>query len=532
MKQFAELYNLLDETTKTSEKVAAMAGYFSSALPGDAAWAVYFLSGRKPRQIVPNRKLVEWAIQEAGIPEWLFAESYDTVGDMAETITLLLLEGSGGTGLPLQAWVEQRLLPLSAVDEASQRAALLQAWRELDSRQRFVLNKMITGAFRVGVSQRLVVQALSQASGVDAKVIAHRLMGEWQPTAEFFQHLIAKDVGDTALSRPYPFFLAYPLEGDPQDQLGELRDWQVEWKWDGIRAQLIRRAGETFIWSRGEELVTDRYPEVFAASQQLPDGTVMDGELLPWKDGKVLPFALLQQRIGRKTLGKKLLAEIPVVFLAFDLLEHQGEDERSHPLHWRREQLEVMLATLHAEALLLSDLVVEGSWEELASLREHSRGRGVEGFMIKRLDSPYQVGRRRGDWWKWKVDPFTVDAVLIYAQQGSGKRAGLYTDYTFGVWDDQGQLVPFAKAYSGLTDEEIRQVDAFVRRNMLERFGPVRSVKPELVFELAFEDIRPSTRHKSGIAVRFPRILRWRQDKPASEADSLETLRALLPDES
>jgi DNA ligase-1 len=532
VKQFSELYTLLDETTKTSEKVAAMADYFSAAPPGDAAWAAYFLSGRKPRQIVPNRKLVEWAIEEAGIPDWLFAESYDTVGDLAETITLLLPEGSGEQDLSLQEWVEGRLLPLAAAGEEAQKEAMKQAWRELDSRGRFVLNKLITGAFRVGVSQRLVIQALAQASGVDAKGIAHRLMGEWEPTAEFFQHLVASEGGDHALSRPYPFFLAYPLEGDPQEQLGEIGDWQVEWKWDGIRAQLVRRQGQTFLWSRGEELVTDRYPEVVAASQGLPNGTVLDGELLPWKDGKVLPFALLQQRIGRKTLGPKLLAEVPVIFLAFDLLERQGEDVRARPFQWRRDRLEALLDSLRSETLLLSDLVGAESWEAVASLREGSRDRGVEGFMIKRSSSTYQVGRRRGDWWKWKVDPYTVDAVLIYAQQGSGKRAGLYTDYTFALWDDQGQLVPFAKAYSGLTDEEIRQVDAFVRRNMLERFGPVRSVKPELVFELAFEDIRRSSRHKSGIAVRFPRILRWRQDKPASEADSLETLRALLPDET
>jgi DNA ligase-1 len=393
-----------------------------------------------------------------------------------------------------------------------------------------VWNKLITGAFRVGVSQRLVIQALAQASGVDEKVIAHRFMGEWEPTGAFYRQLVALEAGDAAASRPYPFFLAFPVEGEPEDLLGDVSGWQVEWKWDGIRAQLVRRAGQTFLWSRGEELVTDRYPEVAAIGESIPDGTVLDGELLPWKDGAVLPFAHLQRRIGRKALGKKMLAEVPVIFLAYDLLEIEGEDVREQPIQWRRARLEALVRSVRHERLLLSERVAAASWAALRALRDQSRSRGVEGLMLKRLSSPYQVGRRRGDWWKWKIEPYTVDAVLIYAEQGTGKRAGLYTDYTFGVWNDQGELVPFAKAYSGLTDAEIRAVDAFVRRNMLERFGPVRSVKPELVFELAFEDIRPSARHKSGIAVRFPRILRWRHDKPPAEADSLATIRALIPD--
>lgn len=358
----------------------------------------------------------------------------------------------------------------------------------------------------------------------------HAFMGQWKPTPEFYTDLLHPETTDTDISRPYPFFLAYPIETDPAEELGDLAQWQIEWKWDGIRAQLIRRSGETFLWTRGEELVTDRYPEVAVATSQLPDGTVLDGELLPWKDGKVLPFAQLQRRIGRKTLGKKLLAEVPVVLLCYDLLEVDGLDWRAYPLHQRRARLTDLLETLQNDTLLCSSLVEVDSWVTLGRLRQESRQRMVEGFMLKQIDSPYRVGRQRGDWWKWKVDPYTVDAVLINAQRGSGKRASLYTDYTFGVWDGDGNLVPFAKAYSGLTDEEIREVDRFVRANTQERFGPVRTVTPQLVFELAFEAIQRSKRHKSGIAVRFPRILRWRHDKPIEEADTLATIQAMLPE--
>jgi DNA ligase-1 len=576
VKAFADLYAALDETTKTNAKIAALAAYFRTAPPADAAWALYFLSGRKPRQIVASRRLAAWATEQAGVTEWLFGESYDAVGDLAETITLLLpARETPGEG-SLREWVEDRLLALRDRDEAGQRAAVLAAWEALDLRQRFVFNKLITGSFRVGVSQQLVVRALAQVSagettreteaaaialdvdedddaaiadaapvhgaGIPAAVITHRLMGAWEPTPQFFTRLLAPDTQASDSSQPYPFSLAYPIEeaGGPE-ALGDPAAWQVEWKWDGIRAQVVRRAGQVFIWSRGEELVTDRYPEVAAAAAALPEGVVLDGELLPFDfDGaRALPFAQLQRRIGRKTLTKKLQDEIPVVFLAYDLLEHDGRDARETPLETRRMQLEARVGALPADAartLRLSQIVDAPDWAAYARLREESRARGVEGFMLKRRLSPYRVGRQRGDWWKWKINPYTVDAVLINAQRGSGKRASLYTDYTFAVWDappgEPRTLVPFTKAYSGLTDAEIRRVDAFIRRNTLEKFGPVRTVKPELVFELAFEGIQRSSRHKSGIAVRFPRMLRWREDKPIDEADTLETIRALLPPEA
>lgn len=531
MKRFATLFARLDETTKTNRKVDALAAYFSEAPPEDAAWALYFLSGRKLRQIVPTRKLAGWAAEEAGLSEWLFEESYHAVGDLAETIALVLPEAGDGTHEPLHRWVEDRLLPLRGLPEEEQRPRLIAAWRELTSGQRFVWNKLITGSFRVGVSQGLVLRGLSRASGIEPPVLEHRMMGHWEPTAAWFTSLLAEDTEDVDTSRPYPFFLAHPLEAEP-DSLGDPAAWQAEWKWDGIRAQLVRRSGETFLWSRGEELVTDRYPELHAAAERLPDGTVLDGELLGWKDGRVLPFAELQRRIGRKTVGKAILNQVPVRLVAYDILERLGEDIRPEPLQQRRIWLEeIVSAVALPDRLGLSPLVLSADWSGLAAERETSREQNVEGLMLKRLDSPYRVGRVRGDWWKWKITPLSVDAVLIYAQAGSGRRASLYTDYTFALWNEQGELVPFAKAYSGLSDEEIRKVDAFIRRNTIEQFGPVRSVKPELVFELAFENISRSKRHKSGVAVRFPRILRWRTDKPIEEADRLETLWAQLTDE-
>ena len=528
MKHFAALYSTLDETTKTSLKTEALTAYFQAAPPANAVWAIHFLIGRRPKRLIETRKLVEWAIEEARIPAWLFDESYQAVGDLAETIALLLPEANRSSDLPLSYWVEERLLPLARSDDAHRRESLVAAWREMNDAQRFVWNKLITGAFRVGVSQSLVVRALAQVSGVDANVIAHRLMGDWQPSPDFYTQLIGRESGDADVSRPYPFFLAYPIEG-AIDQLGDISEWQIEWKWDGIRSQLIRRHWRTFIWSRGEELVTERFPELEALGSLLPEGTVIDGEILPWRGGLPLPFAQMQRRIGRKVLGGKILADVPVVILAYDLLESNGRDIREQPIEERRAGLAALCeATRDSGRLVLSPVVQAGSWEALTALRQESRERKVEGFMLKRHGSPYRVGRRRGDWWKWKIEPFSIDAVLLYAQPGSGRRASLFTDYTFGVWDG-GTLVPFAKAYSGLTDEEIHKVDAFVRRNTIEKFGPVRSVKPELVFELAFEGIQRSPRHRSGIAVRFPRIARWRQDKTPGEADTIETIQALLP---
>ncbi|CAN5546461.1 ATP-dependent DNA ligase [soil metagenome] len=530
MRDFALLYNALDETNKTNEKVAAMESYFLSAPAADAIWAVNFLIGRRPKRLVKSANLSQWAREAADLPEWLFAESYGAVGDTAETISLVLPEANSAISGPvetLEFWVKNRLLNLAGKSDEEQRTVILSSWRELDRLGKFVYTKLITGAFRVGVSQDLVVRALSKASNVPTPVIAHRLMGNWAPSAEFFERLISPDAGDSDVSQPYPFCLAHALDQEPA-HLGSVSEWFAEWKWDGIRAQVIRRDGQSFIWSRGEELITERFPEVEAVCAALPNGTVLDGEILAWQNDKPMKFAELQKRIGRKILSKRILETVPVMLVAFDLLEFEGVDLRERPLIERRAILEQLISDLgDGLSIRAAPEVPASSWSELAELRATARERNVEGLMLKRRDSAYLVGRKKGHWWKWKIEPMTVDCVMIYAQRGSGKRASLYTDYTFGVWSE-GKLVPFAKAYSGLTDAEIRQVDSWVRRNTIERFGPVRSVNPELVFELAFESIQLSTRHKSGVAVRFPRISRWRHDKRVGDADSLETITDML----
>lgn len=528
MKRFAQLYAELDETTATNAKIAALERYFSDAAPADAAWAVHFLGGRRPKRLVRAADLRSWAAEAAGIPDWLFDESYQAVGDLAETIALLLPpEGATTEERSLTWWVEERLLALRGLPDQLQREMVLRSWSELDFAERFVWTKLVTGAFRVGASQRLVIRAIARASGVAEEAVAHRLMGAWDPTPEFFARLVAADTRDSDVSRPYPFYLAYPLE-QPPEELGPVGEWQLEWKWDGIRAQVIRRGDRTFIWSRGEDLLAGRFPEIEETAAFLPDGTVLDGEIMPWSDDTALPFAQLQRRIGRRNIGPKILAEVPVVLLAYDVLECAGRDVRELPLDERRSRLAALVAALPSGgAVRLSPLIEAGDWAAAHAARDTSRARRAEGLMLKRRAAGYGVGRRRGDWWKWKITPYTVDAVLIYAQPGSGRRAGLYTDYTFGVWDGD-RLVPFAKAYSGLTDEEIRRVDAFVRRNTTERFGPVRVVEPHLVFELAFEGIQRSTRHRSGVAVRFPRMSRWRHDKRPADADTIDTVRALL----
>ncbi|WP_454757042.1 ATP-dependent DNA ligase [Cupriavidus campinensis] len=554
MKAFADLYAALDGTTSSNAKLAALVDYLRAAPPEDAAWAVYFLSGGKPRQLVPVAMLRELARQAAALPEWLFEESYQAVGDLAETIALLLPATPHIDTAGLAEWVEQRLLPLRGQPPEVLRERLDALWRPLDARGRLVLFKLITGAFRVGVSRLLVTRALGEVAGLDAKRVAERMVGytdiSRRPDAAHYLALIAPDdagtaAGEGALAtlqrggQPYPFFLAHPLQAPVEDfdtVLGAPARWQVEWKWDGIRAQLVRRAGATWLWSRGEELITERFPELAEAAATLPDGTVLDGEIVIWQDRRVQPFALLQQRIGRKTLGAKLLREAPAILMAYDLLEWQGEDWRARPQAERRARLEQVIADHVHPALELSPLVDADNWARYATLRETSRELGVEGFMLKAADAAYGAGRTKdvGVWWKWKIDPYTVDAVLIYAQRGHGRRASLYTDFTFAVWNappgtPERALVPFAKAYSGLTDAEMRAVDAIVRKTTVESFGPVRSVTPTLVFELGFEGISRSGRHKSGIAVRFPRMLRWRTDKPIEEADTLATLEAMLP---
>lgn len=563
MKRFAALYAELDATTATAQKVAALRRYFDAAPAEDAAWAVYFLAGGRPRQVVPTAVLRALACHVARIDDWLFDECYQAVGDLAETIALVLPEGSRVSELGLAAWVEQRLLPLRDLAPEAQAERIAAYWDELDATGRFLLAKLIGGGFRVGVSKLLVQRALALHGGIEPQRVAERMMGytdaKAMPSAARYRALFSAEAGQQAdAGQPYPFFLAHQIDGTHADfeaRIGAPADWLVEWKYDGIRAQVVKRAGRVWVWSRGEELVTERFPEVVAQAQALPDGSVLDGEILVWKNGRPAPFALLQQRIGRKTLTKKVLAEAPVRFMAYDLLEWGGADVRREPQAVRRRVLE---AALEGSGWLLSPLVEAADWHALAALREGARERGVEGFMLKHRAAAYGSGRKKqegiagGTWWKWKVDPMSVDCVLVYAQRGHGRRSSVYTDYTFAVWNRRPagaaeaqsvveaiaarapaqpgalQLVPFAKAYSGLTDAEFAQVDREIRVHTLEKFGPVRSVRPTLVFELGFEGIQRSARHKSGIAVRFPRMLRMRHDKPLHEADTLAELEALI----
>lgn len=570
MRQFANLYAALDASTSTDAKVDALVRYLAEAAPADAAWAVYVLAGGRPRQTVPTALLRATATALAGIPDWLFEASYQAAGDLAETIAHVLPPPTSVSNLGLAAWMTQRLLPLRGQSPEVQAAALRAWWNELVPAERFLLVKLIGGGFRVGVSKLLVQRALARHAGLDAKLVAQRMMG-WTdarlpPNAERLAALLAPadapaDAQATPVvdGQPYPFFLAHALDdGPPEDiarRLGAVADWQAEWKYDGIRAQLVKRAGQVWLWSRGEELVTERFPEVAALALGLPDGCVLDGELLAWAAGESggapAPFQQLQQRIQRKTVSRKLLAEVPVRFIAYDLLQLAGNDLRARPLAERRPLLQALLAS---GPFIAAPLVEAADWSALAALRAQSRARGVEGLMLKQRSAAYGSGRTKADglWWKWKMAPYTIDAVLVYAQAGHGRRAGLYTDYNFAVWSRPPvdaaeadavvqaitarqpaqpgalQLLTFAKAYSGLSDAEFKAVDAVIRASTLEKFGPVRSLKPQLVFELAFEGIGRSPRHKSGIALRFPRMLRVRHDKPLWQADSLGTLEALI----
>jgi DNA ligase-1 len=525
MQAFVQLFNALDQTTKTNDKVDALAAYFGQVDDPDKLWTIALLSHRRPKRTVTTSALREWAAAHAGIPLWLFEESYHVVGDLAETIAAVLPKPLEAGDQSLSYWI-QYIQALAQVDEVEKQKRIVAAWTQQTPTERFLFNKLITGGFRVGVSQKLMVRALAQFSGLEENVLAHRLMGNWTPDSIGFQDLVVAGQIAEDHSKPYPFYLAYALEDTPES-LGEPDEWYAEHKWDGIRGQLIVRGGEVFVWSRGEELVTDKFPEYLPLAQLLPHGTVIDGEILPFKDGAPLSFQVLQTRIGRKNVTKNILQQAPVVLRAYDLLEWGGEDWRNYPLHERRAQLEMVVKEFGGGILQLSELVEFDNWATLYAERQKARDLQSEGLMLKRKSATYRSGRKRGDWWKWKVDPLTVDAVMIYAQQGHGRRANLYTDFTFAVFDGD-QLVPFTKAYSGLTDVEFNAINVWIRNNTLERFGPVRSVKAELVFELAFEGIQLSPRHKSGVALRFPRIVRWRKDKPLSEINTLDDLKKLL----
>jgi DNA ligase 1 len=526
---FANLVSSLGQTTKTNDKLALLRDYFVNAPDEDKVWTVALFTGRRPKRFASGTLMAGWVLEITGLPSWLFTECYGTVGDMSETMALLLPEKHDGCKnieeKTLTYFLEQ-FISLQKAEEDIKKAFVTETWGHMHVQERFAFNKLMSANFRIGVSANLVVQALAKVTGLEVAEIAHRISGNWNPATTSFASLLLAHNEEADASKPYPFYLAYPLE-EKTDTLGNPDDWQAEWKWDGIRGQIIKRKGQIFVWSRGEELMTEKFPEYEILKAWLPDGTCLDGEIIPLKDAKPLSFSLLQTRIGRKNISKKQLLEVPVGFIAYDIMESSGKDIRQESLQYRRSLLEALFNKINSEQFILSPLLPFETWEELAGLREQSRLMHSEGLMLKRKTSPYQTGRKRGDWWKWKIDPMTIDAVMIYAQKGSGRRSNLYTDYTFAVRDGD-KLVPFTKAYSGLTDKEFVQVDAFVKKNALEKFGPVRTVKPELVFEIGFEGIAESKRHKSGVALRFPRMLRWRQDKKPEEINTLEDLKLLL----
>ena len=526
MKLFTRLIQQLELSNKVNDKTDALIAYFNEADSKNKVWVIALFTGKKPRRPIKAALLKYWALELTGLPEWLFSECHSNVGDLSETIALLLPPPQQTANLPLWQWIEN-LQDMEGKSDEAKKQFVINAWDSLDIQERFIFNKLISGNFRIGVSDKMLVNALAKQSGQAASSIMHSIMGKWDPYSITFDGLINSPHVNTDSSRPYPFCLAYALDTAPKN-LGETTEWQAEWKWDGIRGQVIKRNGELFIWSRGEELVTPQFPELHFLQAYLPDGVVLDGEILAVKDKQVLPFSTLQQRLNRKVINKKQLEEAPIGFYVYDMPEFGGIDLREQPLSYRRKTVEAIVAALPGGApVQLSPIITFNTWDELAVLREGARALNSEGIMLKKLDSPYHSGRKRGDWWKWKINPYTVDAVMIYAQKGSGRRANFFTDYTFAVRDGEN-LVTIAKAYSGLTDLEIKEVNSFVTKNSIEKFGPVRTVKPELVFEIAFEGIAASKRHKAGLALRFPRILRWRKDKAAAEINTLEDLRQLL----
>jgi len=527
MKQFAGLIYQLETSNKTKDKIDAIVQYLATAPAADKIWLLALFTGKRPRRPVNTTLLRAWALERACLPEWLFLECYSNVGDLGETISLILPEPTTTSDKPLHQWIAE-LSELAKADDVEKKRYVMAAWDSLERIEKFIFNKLIGGGFRVGVSYKLLVQSVAKSSGVDESKLMHSLMGKWDPTTTDYDDLISGIAQGENLSAPYPFCLAYAIEKEVKD-LGKPEEWQAEYKWDGIRGQLIKRKNEIFIWSRGEELVTTQFPELVEAAASLPDGIVLDGEILAYSEDSILPFNSLQKRLNRKLVSKKMRADTPIHFFVYDLLEHNFTDIRHHALSERRTLLEELLDWTQPESSFhLSPVLAYSDWSELKEIRAKARDINSEGIMLKQKNSLYHTGRKKGDWWKWKVNPLTIDAVLIYAQKGSGRRSRYYTDYTFGIRDED-KLVTIAKAYSGLTDKEILEVNRFINKNSLEKFGPVRTVKPELVFEIGFEGIGLSNRHKAGVALRFPRIMRWRKDKSVDEIDTLEQVKALIP---
>lgn len=525
MQLFAKMFERIDQTTGTNEKVAAMAEYFSTAELEDKIWASLLLRGRVHRTPLTSHRMRAAFARLSQAPKWLLEECFSHVGDTAETLALLMNSGvlkvdTTPQERSLHVWMTEELVGLRTLDDAELDQRLLALWRSTKPEEWFLMNKLLTGAFRIGVSERLVLKALAQATGESESVWHQWLLGKSERDFEELKRVFRGEAPKRETLQAVPFCLAAPLEvsffetEQPQNYL-------AEWKWDGIRAQIIKKEDKVWIWSRGEDMITESFPEIKQMAASWPEDAILDGELLVWDKDKPADFHVLQQRLGRKRLTLDILQSAPVTFMAYDFLHLNGEDLTQLPLSARRTHLERFVTEHPRERLILSPPVRFETWDELRRIQQSAREQAAEGLMLKNLNSPYISGRKRGVWWKFKVEPYTLDAVLLYAQAGTGKRSNLFTDYTFALWRED-QLVPFAKAYSGLDNKEIEELDRWIRRNTKEKFGPVRSLKIEHVFEIAFEGIAPSTRHKSGIAVRFPRILRWRKDKLPKDADRLD----------
>ncbi len=525
MKDFSNLISAIEITNKTNAKINALVDYFKTAPDKDKLWLIALFTGKRPSRPVKSTLMKVWCMEITQLPEWLFLESYSTVGDLGETLALLLPNPKNEIEKPLHIWIDE-LINLKKQSDDEKKTYVLDAWNGLNAQERLIFNKLIGGSFRIGVSKKTLVNALAKLSGIDANQLMHSIIGNWTPNTITFEELLNGEHINYDNSKPYPFCLAYALEKDLND-LGDENEWQVEYKWDGIRGQIIKRKDEVFIWSRGEELVTQQFPELVETISQFKGDFVIDGEILAIKDSAVLLFNDLQKRLNRKNVTKKLLEEVPVGLYIYDILELNDVDLRKHSMTERREKLELLFQQNKSTILKLSEIIEFENWDELDTLRNNARSFNSEGLMLKKKSSIYHVGRKKGDWWKWKVDPLTIDAVMIYAQKGSGRRSSKYTDYTFAVKNEE-KLVTVAKAYSGLTNDEITAISRWVNKNAIEKFGPVRTVKPELVFEIAFEGIAYSKRHKSGVALRFPRIKRWRKDKTVKDIDTIESVKSLI----
>ena len=525
MKAFSLMYRRLESTTSTLKRTAIIADFFRQASDKDKLWTIALFTHKRPRRTITTSYLRLWAAELANIPNWLFEDTYHIVGDLAETIAKIIPPPTYTSDNSLSYWVEM-LIALKDKEEADKKEAILEAWKILDTDSRFLFNKLITGGFRIGVAQRTIVKALSAVLDQEENVIAHKLMGNWSPLAISYEELLLSDDPTADSSKPYPFYLASPLDS-PLDKLGSAGEWYAEYKWDGMRGQLIKRDKNVFLWSRGEELIIDQFPE-FITLRNVESDFVIDGEILVFRDNQIKGFDHIQKRIGRKKVSKKILESHPAIMMAYDIMELNNNDIRELSQANRRIKLESLIDQNDFSNLIkISPLISFNDWSALGQIRNLAREKNAEGLMLKSKLGPYKTGRKRGDWYKWKVDPMTFDGVLLYAQRGHGRRANLYSDFTFAVKDGDN-LVPITKSYIGLTDNELTQISQFVRKNTIERFGPVSSVTPKLVFEVGFEGISKSNRRKVGISLRSPRILRWRHDKSVNEIDSLSDILRFL----